>query len=202
VQSVEDLQRYLAAETDFGAEVRSLQRFGALYPATHATVRVPKVYASLSTARAVVMEDVPSVGVHEAYASSGSARRRCRLAKAIMGTFVHQLIGNGVLHGDPHNGNMGVDLDGRLVMYDFGSVIELDPDDVCHLKDCALFLMTGNLKAVVGVLRRMGAEILDEELLIGYVEDYRRYSERQLKWNTRRRRLDGFRPQVTASNRK
>jgi predicted unusual protein kinase regulating ubiquinone biosynthesis (AarF/ABC1/UbiB family) len=141
-----------------------------MYPADHETVSVPRVITELSSKDAIVMEDVPSSSVF-ALASSN----RSKLARDIMGVFVHQLIGEGVMHGDPHAGNMGVDAKGRLVLYDFGSVIRMDPEDICHLKDFGVALVTANPSAAISVLRRMGAEILDEEAVKGYIQDYREY---------------------------
>jgi predicted unusual protein kinase regulating ubiquinone biosynthesis (AarF/ABC1/UbiB family) len=42
-----------------------------------------------------------------------------------MDLFLYQIIMNGVVHCDPHPGNIGVDEVGRLVLYDFGNVTYL-----------------------------------------------------------------------------
>jgi ubiquinone biosynthesis protein len=168
LRTASDLQRFLAEETDFENEVRNITAFGRMYPPGHATVYVPRVIPEMSSKDAIVMEDVPSSSL---FAYEGKAK----LAQTLMGVFVHQLIGEGIMHGDPHAGNMGVNADGRLVLYDFGSVIRMDPEDICHLKDFGIALVTGNASLAIAVLRRMGAEILDEDAVKGYIADYREY---------------------------
>lgn len=170
LRTANDLQRYLTEETDFTNEVKNIATFGRMYPAGHASVSVPRVISEMSSQHAIVMEDVQSSSVFDSTTASKS-----KLAQTIMGVFVHQLIGEGVMHGDPHAGNMGVDEKGRLVLYDFGSVIRMDPEDICHLKDFGIALFTANAESAIGVLRRMGAEILDEEAVKGYILDYREY---------------------------
>ena len=90
-------------------------------------------------------------------------------------TFLRQLLSDGVVHGDPHVGNMGIHEDGRLVLYDFGSVVRLSREDVCHLKELFTTLIVGDVAAAVVAFRRLGAEVTDEAALQQYVGVYRDY---------------------------
>jgi predicted unusual protein kinase regulating ubiquinone biosynthesis (AarF/ABC1/UbiB family) len=175
LDTVRDLSGYLAEELDLRAEARNLDRFGRMYPPDHAEVRVPRIVKEACGPDAVVMEYVPSVAVSEMHACGTTPANRAASARSIMIVFIRQLLSNGVVHGDPHVGNMGVDARGRLVMYDFGSVVRLDREDVCHLKDLVSFLVLGDTRRAVSVLRRMGADVLDERALEAYVGDYREY---------------------------
>ncbi|OYV74672.1 MAG: hypothetical protein B7Z66_15660 [Chromatiales bacterium 21-64-14] len=174
LDTVRDLSGYLCEELDLRAEARNLERFGAIYPPEHAEVRVPRLVREACGPDAVVMEYVPSVSVRSLgrrrppQAAAGHARR-------IMLVFIRQLLTSGIVHGDPHVGNMGVDYSGRLVMYDFGSVVRLDREEVCHVKDLIASLVIGDARRAVAVLRRMGADVLDEGALEAYVGDYREY---------------------------
>ena len=54
---------------------------------------------------------------------------RKKLSKQVVDIFLTQLLKTGVLHCDPHPGNMCVDAKGRLVFYDFGM---LDTIEACQ----------------------------------------------------------------------
>ena len=173
LDTVRDLAGYLEEELDLVAEARNLARFGRMYPPDHAEVRVPRLVLEACGPDAVVMEYVPSANV-------GGLRKAARrdssaAAKRIMLVFIRQLMASGIVHGDPHVGNMGVDDRGRLVMYDFGSVVRLDREDICHVKDLVASLLLGDARRAVAVLRRMGADVIDAGALEAYVGDYREY---------------------------
>lgn len=170
LDTVRDLSGYLDEELDLEAEARNLASFGRIYPPRHAEVRVPRLVADACGPDAVVMEYLPSAAVAtlDPLDRPGAARR-------VMIVFIRQLLSSGVVHGDPHVGNMGVDRLGRLVVYDFGSVVRLSRQDVCHVKDLVSSLVVGDVARAVAVLRRMGADVIDETALAAYVGDYREY---------------------------
>jgi predicted unusual protein kinase regulating ubiquinone biosynthesis (AarF/ABC1/UbiB family) len=187
--TVRDLSGYLNEELDLRAEAKNLARFGRIYPHGHAEVRVPRIVKEACGPDAVVMEYVPSVPVSHlgrqgdpktaaktaAAAAAINAVTRSSAARRVMIVFIRQLLSSGIVHGDPHVGNMGVDDKGRLVVYDFGSVVRLSREDICHVKDLVSSLVVGDVKRAVAVLRRMGADVLDENALAAYVGDYREY---------------------------
>lgn len=166
VLSMQDLQVYLFEETDFQNEMRNMQHFEMIYKGDK-HIRIPKVIKELSSSNAIVMEDVPSTCI--------LAATNIKKAPWIMSTFLHQLIRFGIMHGDPHKGNIGIDADNRLVLYDFGSVIKIGTEDICHLKDLGISIMTGNSAYAIQILKRMGAEILDESMVDEYIHHYREY---------------------------
>src|SRR3546814_15364224 len=49
------------------------------------------------------------------------------MASALLDSYLHQLFGAGVVHADPHPGNLFFFDDGRLCLHDFGSIGVLDP---------------------------------------------------------------------------
>ena len=179
LDTVRDLAGYLNEELDLRAEAVNLARFGRIYPHGHEEVRVPRLVKEACGPDAVVMEYVPSISIdhlgNHREEHSPTARDRSAAARRVMLVFIRQLLSNGIVHGDPHVGNMGVDHRGRLVVYDFGSVVRLSREDICHVKDLVSSLVVGDTRRAVAVLRRMGADVLDETALEAYVGDYREY---------------------------
>lgn len=132
VKSLDELGDTILRETDFPAEAAAMKLFQGMEG-----VRVPVVYKA--TERLIVMEYVPSVRVTD----PGACAR-------LMSLFLTQFFELGCVHTDLHAGNLGVDSEGRLVMYDFGSVLRCP----ASMRECIKRLF-------VGYLNRNPAVMLD-----------------------------------------
>ena len=159
-KSLDELGVTVLRETDFEAEAASMRLFRGF--AEERGVRVPDVYAA--TPRAIVMEYVPGAPVRGA--------GRC---VELMGLFLAQVFELGHVHTDMHAGNVGVDASGRLVLYDFGSVLRC-PDGMA---ECMKRLF-------VGYLNRDPAVMLDYMVETGVLQSRRPLTGEQ------RRTLEAF----------
>lgn len=134
--SLGELGDAILRETDFVEEAASMRVFGEWAAGRGAAgVRVPRVYSA--TRRAIVMEYLPSAPVEDP-----------RLCARLMDFFLAQLFQLGRVHTDLHAGNLGVDPEGRLVVYDFGSVLRCPPG----MLDCLKRLFVGYLNRDPAVL--------------------------------------------------
>ena len=84
-----------------------------------AGIAVPRVHASLSTARVLVMEQVVARPIVDPEALGASPVPRDELARRLLASFIGQVLDDGLFHADPHPGNLllddaGHDLDARL----------------------------------------------------------------------------------------
>lgn len=127
LKSLAELGDTIMRETDFLEEAASMRLFHDFATETR-DVRVPRVYAA--SPRAIVMEYVPSAPVSDP-----------KLCTALMDLFLAQFFHLGCVHTDLHAGNLGVDPEGRLVMYDYGSVLRC-PDG---MRECVKRLFVGYL---------------------------------------------------------
>jgi ubiquinone biosynthesis protein len=118
---VAQLSESLRRELDFRQEMDNMERMRDVL-AQFPLLGVPRVYADLSTARLLVMEEVQGIPVREA--PPGEARSEA--ANQLLESFYHQILGVGFFHADPHPGNMKW-WDGRLYFLDFGMVGEVPP---------------------------------------------------------------------------
>lgn len=161
LKSLAELGDTIMRETDFVAEAANMRLFYE-FAAEKRDVRVPRVHAA--TPRAIVMEYLPSGPVTDP-----------RLCTALMGLFLSQFFNLGCVHTDLHAGNLGVDSGGRLVMYDFGSVLQC-PDG---MRECVKRLF-------VGYLNRDPAVMLDYLTECGVLTSRRPLTREQ------RRTLEAF----------
>lgn len=119
---IQEIETNLRRELDFRLEARSQRRFAVAF-ANSATIFVPRVIEPLYTEAVIVQERAEGKRVD----NSEVAVRGPQLARALMASYLHQLLVMGAFHADPHPGNLFVLEDGRLGFHDFGLVGTLDP---------------------------------------------------------------------------
>lgn len=117
---VDHLSTSLVRELDFRAEAASLNRMHDVLQ-TFPRLGVPRLYAELSTGRVLVMEEIEGLPIDAA--PVGVARTEA--ARQLLESYLHQVIGVGFFHADPHPGNF-VWRDDRLYFLDLGMVGEID----------------------------------------------------------------------------
>ena len=119
----------LREELDFTVERDNLQAMAAALTASaDRGVRVPEVYAALSSERVLVMARLPGTPLGAAapvLAALGDDRREA-IAAGLLDSMLDQVLVHGLFHADLHPGNLQVGDDGSLGMLDLGSVGRLD----------------------------------------------------------------------------
>ena len=120
VQTVDEFTRCVLEEMDFEREVQNMQVFSKLYDhrrdggSKHVEVMVPRVIPELCTPRIIVMEwlegkKLTDIGENEQDDSEAAIAERqenLKLVKKAIECTLAQLLDTGVLHADPHTGNL------------------------------------------------------------------------------------------------
>lgn len=102
---VDDLRAQLYREVDFRQEAANARAYVAATRGSNA-VHVPKVYSSLSTARMLTMEWVDGVKVNDLAALKRMGLRHAEVGRLLLQTFADMAFCRGVIHADPHPGNI------------------------------------------------------------------------------------------------
>jgi predicted unusual protein kinase regulating ubiquinone biosynthesis (AarF/ABC1/UbiB family) len=122
---LKELSRFLSSELDYRGELKHMVAFEKIY-ADRSMVIVPKVYPKLSNEMLLVMEYVPSTKITDIEKLRKMNVDTEMLAGKIVDMYLSQIVIHGLVHCDPHPGNIGVAKDGStIVLYDYGNVIEL-----------------------------------------------------------------------------
>lgn len=176
LRMLRDMRKNILREADFKAEAEHIQRFyqeyqGVQMPAAGMTVRIPFLIRTLSTPDIIVMEYVPN----DISIDTIPVADRSKVACAIMNFFITQLIDHGIIHGDPHKGNIGVTQANELVLYDFGSIVTVTKDEQYALKELIYMILAGNLPAIMDLLERLGVKIIDRNATKLYIQKYIQY---------------------------
>jgi ubiquinone biosynthesis protein len=128
VRSAEMLAQFassLRAELDYGREAEAMTEMALLLGPASA-VRVPTVYAELSTHRLLVQERFDGFTVADTAKLDASGIDRRALGEKLLRSTLEQVLQMGFFHADPHPGNVFAFADGTLGLIDFGAVGRLD----------------------------------------------------------------------------
>jgi ubiquinone biosynthesis protein len=114
----------VTGELDFAAEARNLQAVAGAV-ARHPRFVVPQPVGDLTRQRVLVMDWVDGVPLTDAAATLDPERRR-DLARELLRCFLDQILVVGTFHADPHPGNLVLTGDGKVALFDCGSIGRLD----------------------------------------------------------------------------
>lgn len=138
---------------------------------------IPNVYPAISSQSIIVMDYVPSIKFRDAYAFADKSKRKT-LAFNIMDCFIRQFLFHGVIHGDPHPGNIALCPDlNSFVMYDFGNIVQLDLYTRNYFKLLVFELMNENIPNVMSILEKIPklVTIKNKTVLKKYIVTYIEY---------------------------
>jgi ubiquinone biosynthesis protein len=119
-------------------------------------VHVPTMYHHLSGTRVLTMEFVNGVKIDKPGALDCIGVDRVTLTESFMRALIKQIFVDGFFHGDPHPGNIFIDLDNRALTYiDFGLVGRLDQSKRLDLIDLLYSFHQSNAANLANVALRV-----------------------------------------------
>lgn len=151
----DDFEKTITNELDFKKEIKNIQMFRKIYR-HNPDVKIPAVVETLSTNNMIIMEYVPSKSIK-------SYTNPLQISENIMNMFVEQILYNGVIHGDLHAGNMGCTEDGRIVLYDFGNVIQIPEYYQNAMRRMIVAVQNKNQSELLNSMKDMKMIIHDEK---------------------------------------
>jgi ubiquinone biosynthesis protein len=161
---LKEFEQGLLAELDFRKEIRNIAFFRDVYRDRDDVV-IPRPYSKLSSDDVIVMDYTPSRPVTKPFK-----------ADRLINMFLEQLLYEGVIHGDLHMGNLGLDMktDG-IVLYDFGNIIRVTAEYKTAIRDFVYGVQTENIDVVIDNMIRMGMKVRDREVTKIFVKQYFAY---------------------------
>jgi len=165
-------ETFLSAELDYKREVSNMIAFREVEQEMRTTVgtllasntradgiRVPRPYTALCTENVLVMEHVPSIKVTDVAALRAAGIDPKEVATAISNAFIAQIVQYGIVHCDPHPGNIGIAPrgDGRfdIVLYDFGNVVRLSETFRQEIKNLVVSVYQEDVDEFLALLIRL-----------------------------------------------
>ena len=164
-----EFSKRIRDELDFREEARNAAMLRRNFQGEPRVV-VPEVVTELVTRRVLVLEYVEGTRIdrlHERLASGELDLQR--LVETVVDAYIKMMLEDGVFHADPHAGNLLVDPQGRLVLLDFGMVLQVERETRRRLVETVLAAARQDVDGVINGFYELG--ILDPDVDRGTVRD-------------------------------
>jgi len=151
----DEFGRNLFCEVNYIQEGRNADRLRRIlrdFP----DIRVPKVFWKYTGRRVLTLEYLPGTKIDRVKELLERNVNLPRLGKQLVNCYLEQVLMNGFFHADPHAGNLAVDEEGRLVIYDFGMVGEISDEQRQAITGCISAVIQKNSEDLITNLRRLG----------------------------------------------
>lgn len=159
LRPISDYLRWsLPLELDLSREARAMKELRDAL-ADREDVAVPRPVDGLATEGLLVMDYFEGIRVNDRAALVEAGIDPSEVAVLLNDAFADQLFRRGILHADPHPGNLLVQPGPRLVLLDHGLTLRLDESFVGTLAGVVSALGGGDLEAVGGALRDAGLPV-------------------------------------------
>lgn len=122
---VDEFSRTIYEEMDFEQESRNIKRFQELMKDRPGII-IPEYYSELTTPRVLVMRFYHGTKITEFDRLKRQGIDVDRVLSRLIELYAQQILLDGVIHADPHPGNILVTRDEKIVLLDYGLVVELD----------------------------------------------------------------------------
>ena len=155
---VDYLKETLPLELDFTYEAESMTSLRAAL-AHRADALVPAVVPDLSTEHLIVMEYIHGIKITDREALEQAGISPHEVAWLLNDLYADQMLHLGILHADPHPGNLLVQPGPRLVLLDHGLTVSLEPSLVDSLRQLVQALTSGDFGGVSGALAKAGLRL-------------------------------------------
>jgi predicted unusual protein kinase regulating ubiquinone biosynthesis (AarF/ABC1/UbiB family) len=122
---LDEFDRHVREEMDFEREAMQCLRMRERF-ADEPRLRIPTVETALTRRTVLVLEFLEGTRIDrlDEQLARGVVRAET-LTETLIETYARMMLRDGVFHADPHPGNLLVDRRGRLVLLDFGMVIDV-----------------------------------------------------------------------------
>ncbi|MDX1501894.1 MAG: AarF/ABC1/UbiB kinase family protein [Thermoanaerobaculia bacterium] len=170
----EEVRDRLLEELDYEHEADNIRRLADLH-ADVPEIVIPHVVAERSTDRVLTMELVEGLSPAEAAGDGVTQELRDRWGQVLFEFQMRGLLAHRMMHTDPNLANFAFREDGRVVVYDFGSVKRVPAELARRYGQLAAALLDDRRAEIPGILAAIGAtrgdgSPLDLEVLDPYVD--------------------------------
>jgi predicted unusual protein kinase regulating ubiquinone biosynthesis (AarF/ABC1/UbiB family) len=157
---VEEFRRVLLAELDYGREAQNLEIFHE-HLAQYPRLRVPRPVWDYTTQRVLTMEMVWGTKVTQVAPVRRIELPLRELCADLMRAYLDQVFVHGIIHADPHPGNVLLTDKPELVLVDLGMVAHVSPRMRDSLLKLVLATIDGRGEQAAEILIHLGTR-LDE----------------------------------------
>jgi len=150
-------------EMSYTIEAHSAERLRESLAGAGVNVQIPEVIWDLTTREVLTTERVYGQRADRAPVLAEGVGRR-EVAAEIGHAILHQMFVDGFFHGDPHQANMLIGEDGRIVLVDFGIMGYLDPSTRRLVGEALRRVYEQDVDGLVATMSELGTVSADTDL--------------------------------------
>jgi predicted unusual protein kinase regulating ubiquinone biosynthesis (AarF/ABC1/UbiB family) len=188
--TVREFSVRVRVEMDFREEARHMELFHAHFGSDTRLV-APTAVEGFVQRRTLVMEWIDGDRVDRLAPRFATGELRLdTLMETLTEVYLRMLLVEGVLHADPHPGNMLVDPQGRIVLLDWGMVVQLRPPTRDRIIRVAMAAAREDVDGIINAMYELGmidpdisrAEIRDAAVeILGILDRVRELGQRRVQ---------------------
>lgn len=153
---IEEYSSRIGEEMDFVLEASYARRVRGNF-ARHPRVAIPRVIDTLVTRRVLGLEYMEGVRIDQVQPRPGDAPHDPRgVVTSVMELYLQMMLIDGLFHADPHPGNLLFSPDGKVVLLDFGMVVDVPRELRWHLVTTVFAAIRRDTDGVIAGFERMG----------------------------------------------
>jgi len=180
VGTIDEFGENVMRELDYQNEAYNARRV-AYNMQTLEGVHVPKIYGQQTTSKVMTMEFIRGVKLNKVEQIEAAGLDRKQLARTFIRAIMKQVLVDGFFHGDPHPGNLMINLDNGVIQFlDLGMVGEIDLQQRISLGDLLFSLQNRDPDGLASALLGVSVPFRPDADAVGFKHDIERVVTRYM----------------------
>ncbi len=191
----DEFGRSLFSEIDYIQEGKNADRMRLnLRDSTH--IRIPRVIWKYTGRHVLAFEYVPGIKIDKINELKERNFDLVEIGNQLVYAYLEQVLIHGYFHADPHAGNLAIDDEGRIIIYDFGMVGEISEAQRLAIAGCVTSVIDKSGEDVAQYLVELGVLTADSNkapvvrTLTPFIDYYSGKSMKDLDFNHLERDID------------
>lgn len=151
----DEFGRTLFQEIDYLQEGRNADRIRHVLR-NQTEMRIPRVYWKFTGRRVLTLEYLPGTKIDKVAELEMQGLNLARIGNLLVSCYLEQVLLHGFFHADPHAGNLSVDSEGRVIIYDFGMMGEITEAQRDAITGCIVAVIQKDTSELVKHLTNLG----------------------------------------------
>lgn len=152
---INEFSRVIYEEIDFVVEAANIDEFRRNV-ASIPKVIVPEYYPEASGRRVLTLKFYEGVRADDVEALRALQLDPMQVLRSLVLIYTHMIVVHGLLHADPHPGNLLVDPMGNIIILDYGMVVRFSPEIKMELLKTATAAVRGDINSMVNSFYKLG----------------------------------------------
>jgi predicted unusual protein kinase regulating ubiquinone biosynthesis (AarF/ABC1/UbiB family) len=155
----------LNEEVNFKREVSNMLKFKNIFRNT-SWIRIPYPYQDISTNDIIVMEYLPAIKIDDISTLKSLKYNQSKIAEKLVECYIKQIVEYGIIHIDPHPGNVGITVEGQVVFYDYGMVTEINESLRENFEDLLMAVSEKDADTIAKIMIKSDIVTVEEENIV------------------------------------